>query len=123
MSISTGGKLVVAFFAVGLGAGVGVTDAAFAANQLPIALLLASGVLLGALNPRLAGRVSAHCLGLSDRAGTLPLYRPAQEPGAASLRPPGYANVHGRVVAPDDPAPCCGNHGRLCRAAAAPLRS
>ncbi|HRF49940.1 MAG TPA: hypothetical protein PLC98_20080 [Anaerolineales bacterium] len=54
MSISTGGKLVVAFFAVGLGAGVGVTDAAFAANQLPIALLLASGVLLGALNPRLA---------------------------------------------------------------------
>ena len=83
MSISTGGKLVVAFFAVGLGAGVGATDAAFAANQLPIALLLASGVLLGALNPRLAwvwAAVMGLCLvsarAIADLAGAQAPYTP-----------------------------------------------
>lgn len=54
MRLSSGGKIVVILFAIGLGAGVGVVDATRQTLQLPAALLLASGVLLGALNPRLA---------------------------------------------------------------------
>ncbi len=54
MSLSFGGKLIVAASAMVLGAVVGLVDAVQTTLELPAALLLASGVLLGALNPRLA---------------------------------------------------------------------
>lgn len=40
------------------------------------------------LNPRLRSKITCHPIGLSNAAGALPLYRSAQEPGAASLRRP-----------------------------------
>ncbi len=88
MSISFGGKMLVALFAMALGAVVGVVDVTRASLELPAALLLASGVLLGALNPRLAwvwaavmglclvsARAAADALGLqtSYSAALLPL--------------------------------------------------
>ena len=54
MRISLWGKLFVALLTVGLGVVVGSFDVSQIGLMLPAALLLASGVLLGALNPRLA---------------------------------------------------------------------
>ncbi len=54
MRISLIGKLIVAGLTIGLGGVVGCLDVSQTALELPAALLLASGVLLGALNPRLA---------------------------------------------------------------------
>ncbi len=87
MSLSFGGKLIVAASAMALGAGVGLVDAVQTTLELPAALLLASVVLLGALNPRLAwvwAAVMGLCL-VSARAAADLL--DAQSPYASALLP------------------------------------
>ena len=45
------------------------------------------------INPRWRNKITCYPMGLSDQAGALPLYRSAQEPGAASLRRPAYTDL------------------------------